>query len=131
MIRRPPRSTRTDTLVPYTTLFRSGAVGGIGERADLVIPLPRDLEAEQGGEAGAGQPVAEPPGMLCPGLALDVEHPQAGQDAAQAERVDGLAARQPAFRPPGAPVAQQRGDLRMPAAGICMVADHLPDRKRT
>src|SRR3546814_18595608 len=28
MIRRPPRSTRTDTLFPYTTLFRSG-VGGI------------------------------------------------------------------------------------------------------
>src|SRR3546814_3511485 len=25
MIRRPPRSTRTDTLVPYTTLFRSDA----------------------------------------------------------------------------------------------------------
>src|SRR3546814_2427457 len=25
MIRRPPRSTRTDTLFPYTTLFRSGA----------------------------------------------------------------------------------------------------------
>src|SRR3546814_1505122 len=37
MIRRPPRSTRTDTLFPYTTLFRSGvgaqeagrAVGGV------------------------------------------------------------------------------------------------------
>src|SRR3546814_12638844 len=29
MIRRPPRSTRTDTLFPYTTLFRSGIdVGG-------------------------------------------------------------------------------------------------------
>src|SRR3546814_3051172 len=34
MIRRPPRSTRTDTLFPYTTLFRSdrepapGALGG-------------------------------------------------------------------------------------------------------
>src|SRR3546814_16989563 len=27
MIRRPPRSTRTDTLFPYTTLFRSGAGG--------------------------------------------------------------------------------------------------------
>src|SRR3546814_19073180 len=27
MIRRPPRSTRTDTLFPYTTLFRSGGVG--------------------------------------------------------------------------------------------------------
>src|SRR3546814_5034041 len=26
MLRRPPRSTRTDTLVPYTTLFRSRAV---------------------------------------------------------------------------------------------------------
>src|SRR3546814_6081072 len=26
MIRRPPRSTRTDTLFPYTTLFRSVAV---------------------------------------------------------------------------------------------------------
>src|SRR3546814_18357997 len=27
MIRRPPRSTRTDTLFPYTTLFRSSANG--------------------------------------------------------------------------------------------------------
>src|SRR3546814_11419791 len=26
-IRRPPRSTRTDTLFPYTTLFRSGLLG--------------------------------------------------------------------------------------------------------
>src|SRR3546814_3664813 len=28
MIRRPPRSTRTDTLFPYTTLFRSALYGG-------------------------------------------------------------------------------------------------------
>src|SRR3546814_1222838 len=28
MIRRPPRSTRTDTLFPYTTLFRSGVAEG-------------------------------------------------------------------------------------------------------
>src|SRR3546814_11291845 len=28
MIRRPPRSTRTDTLFPYTTLFRSFRDGG-------------------------------------------------------------------------------------------------------
>src|SRR3546814_8131727 len=27
MIRRPPRATRTDTLFPYTTLFRSNAAG--------------------------------------------------------------------------------------------------------
>src|SRR3546814_17490633 len=34
MIRRPPRSTRTDTLFPYTTLFRShGAAVGIGAAA--------------------------------------------------------------------------------------------------
>src|SRR3546814_2529541 len=30
MIRRPPRSTRTDTLFPYTTLFRSAADAGTG-----------------------------------------------------------------------------------------------------
>src|SRR3546814_7869705 len=37
MIRRPPRSTRTDTLFPYTTLFRSVAAGDrLGfRRADL------------------------------------------------------------------------------------------------
>src|SRR3546814_18540711 len=28
MIRRPPRSTRTDTLFPYTTLFRSPGIAG-------------------------------------------------------------------------------------------------------
>src|SRR3546814_17901482 len=34
MIRRPPRSTRTDTLFPYTTLFRSVRIarGGGGDR---------------------------------------------------------------------------------------------------
>src|SRR6056297_1304553 len=29
MIRRPPRSTRTDTLFPYTTLFRSGPTASV------------------------------------------------------------------------------------------------------
>src|SRR3546814_8321806 len=42
MIRRPPRSTRTDTLFPYTTLFRSPysrlllATGGRARRLSLV-----------------------------------------------------------------------------------------------
>src|SRR3546814_7946646 len=37
MIRRPPRSTRTDTLFPYTTLFRSpGGPGGDHEGARAV-----------------------------------------------------------------------------------------------
>src|SRR3546814_13854785 len=33
MIRRPPRSTRTDTLLPYTTLFRSPFMRAIALRA--------------------------------------------------------------------------------------------------
>src|SRR3546814_17267334 len=33
MIRRPPRSTRTDTLFPYTTLFRSPLVTGNSRKA--------------------------------------------------------------------------------------------------
>src|SRR3546814_10119808 len=37
MIRRPPRSTRTDTLFPYTTLFRSNPNFGILGLADHVI----------------------------------------------------------------------------------------------
>src|SRR3546814_1932542 len=40
MIRRPPRSTRTDTLFPYTTLFRSRPSGRIWpERDDRQIFL--------------------------------------------------------------------------------------------
>src|SRR3546814_9532721 len=38
MIRRPPRSTRTDTLFPYTTLFRSDAVGTLVSTADDSTP---------------------------------------------------------------------------------------------
>src|SRR3546814_17183287 len=45
MIRRPPRSTRTDTLFPYTTLFRSAlAVGNHGPIGD--IDGERLVEAE-------------------------------------------------------------------------------------
>src|SRR3546814_6817394 len=48
MIRRPPRSTRTDTLFPYTTLFRSAPPGS----------LPRGLRiAVTGGSAGIGEAI--------------------------------------------------------------------------
>src|SRR3546814_11898890 len=40
MIRRPPRSTRTDTLFPYTTLFRSECGGCHDERHVTVPALP-------------------------------------------------------------------------------------------
>src|SRR3546814_20735779 len=36
MIRRPPRSTRTDTLFPYTTLFRSAKIPLIASDTDSV-----------------------------------------------------------------------------------------------
>src|SRR3546814_5864229 len=36
MIRRPPRSTRTDTLFPYTTLFRSNILGVVIGNLDLL-----------------------------------------------------------------------------------------------
>src|SRR3546814_10074283 len=42
MIRRPPRSTRTDTLFPYTTLFRSPIGRKVGHAAvvDVAIGAP-------------------------------------------------------------------------------------------
>src|SRR3546814_2973618 len=46
MIRRPPRSTRTDTLFPYTTLFRSAGQAQLS-------PCPFDAGAE-------GSPRGEP-----------------------------------------------------------------------
>src|SRR3546814_5863468 len=42
MIRRPPRSTRTDTLFPYTTLFR--AVDLLGLQAVSTFVVERDVE---------------------------------------------------------------------------------------
>src|SRR3546814_20729575 len=57
MIRRPPRSTRTDTLFPYTTLFRSGnRLGQVELAADLVRRIEqRDVVAALGGDRRAGQ----------------------------------------------------------------------------
>src|SRR3546814_9936489 len=56
MIRRPPRSTRTDTLFPYTTLFRSH---GGRRRADLV-----------GGAAGEVVPEGHVGGVVLPAHVL-------------------------------------------------------------
>src|SRR3546814_8193642 len=55
MIRRPPRSTRTDTLFPYTTLFRSpGRPGG-------------DREAQGVHHRREGPYLVQPNVPLCPG----------------------------------------------------------------
>src|SRR3546814_6546673 len=55
MIRRPPRSTRTDTLFPYTTLFRSAARAD--QRRD---PVHRAVEF------GIGQPTRRAIGEVRP-----------------------------------------------------------------
>src|SRR3546814_7603707 len=57
MIRRPPRSTRTDTLFPYTTLFRSKlrrfrlAVAAAGAAAAVVAAAPAASGAQCVGSA--------------------------------------------------------------------------------
>src|SRR3546814_5635541 len=46
MFRRPPRSTRTDTLFPYTTLFRSEKAG----LRDVDFRLHVEVQQPEGGE---------------------------------------------------------------------------------
>src|SRR3546814_2389873 len=65
MIRRPPRSTRTDTLFPYTTLFRS--------------PQP-----ERGGEHRQQQHHRHDPAHRA-GVAIVVEHAPVGGPGEDAE----------------------------------------------
>src|SRR3546814_10858233 len=50
MVRRPPRSTRTDTLFPYTTLLRSVRRGG--GRADALQCAGDDQDPERHGRSG-------------------------------------------------------------------------------
>src|SRR3546814_18020190 len=74
MIRRPPRSTRTDTLFPYTTLFRSGDqalhdTGVVGGR----IQLHRNSEALGHDVLEAGV-VLQPVGLVLATEDADAEH---------------------------------------------------------
>src|SRR3546814_2669632 len=67
MIRRPPRSTRTDTLFPYTTLFRSKAllcrgsasstVRWDGSRSRDICPAGLQREGRAGHRARRAAPV--------------------------------------------------------------------------
>src|SRR3546814_14237008 len=76
MIRRPPRSTRTDTLFPYTTLFRSLRL--VPHRA-----FPPVKRAHAGNHVGAGGQALADGGFgnrarLVGGRAGDVEHADDG-----------------------------------------------------
>src|SRR3546814_2041780 len=97
MIRRPPRSTRTDTLFPYTTLFRSPRAykppcrmcwssSGRG-RTSWDDFLHRDidrksLEARQDQRLERDELAAEGPSFDIPGgpRRLDAEHQSGGKD---------------------------------------------------
>src|SRR3546814_4146645 len=54
MIRRPPRSTRTDTLLPYTTVFRSHPWRAAARRLSVADPRPGE-EVGLVGRSGAGK----------------------------------------------------------------------------
>src|SRR3546814_14395212 len=68
MIRRPPRSTRTDTLFPSTMLFRSVVIGRRTAEQELDLPLLIESEAPDAerarilppSPAAAPAPVGEP-----------------------------------------------------------------------
>src|SRR6056297_2755691 len=54
MIRRPPRSTRTDTLFPYTTLFRSGCTF-----CNVATGKPQTLDAFEPGRVRSEEHTSE------------------------------------------------------------------------
>src|SRR3546814_13122159 len=90
MVRRPPRSTRTDTLCPYSTLFRSAAeqkrldfeqqylgrlpgTGSVSERMDAARQEMNDIESQlvQARSALAamnGQLASTPSSLAMPGV---------------------------------------------------------------
>src|SRR3546814_938641 len=57
MLRRPPRSTRTDSLFPYTTLVRSYPEARVAV-AVAVVAAPDGLSSSPPPNAGAWQPVS-------------------------------------------------------------------------
>src|SRR3546814_1243528 len=60
MIRRPPRSTRTDTLLPYTTLFRSrDGADGDGKREEARQHERRRPQSDPGIEGRSEEHTSE------------------------------------------------------------------------
>src|SRR3546814_17377124 len=83
MIRRPPRSTRTDTLFPYTTLFRSSrrrpcvrtvaARGAAFERLQAQVGVALDLVGALGDALDLMVEFLDPPRQV-PHLDLELLH---------------------------------------------------------
>src|SRR3546814_14510261 len=83
MIRRPPRSTRTDTLFPYTTLFRSIRFrSDLHERADARDPHAQHRAREDGATVAADRE-----GLAVERAALRrADGPQQGRDRRTSRR---------------------------------------------
>src|SRR3546814_8940881 len=112
MIRRPPRSTRTDTLFPYTTLFRSPP-------RPAPPPAPRDRRDRA---AGGLPPLRPAPSVLVlvPGAPVALDE---GDRGARPPGAGGVGLRRVA---PGAPGGENRID---PApGGVDLVAPHEQGR---
>src|SRR3546814_1122769 len=75
MIRRPPRSTRTYTLIPYTTLFRS-LNDSMGHAAgdELLRTIARRLQGNLPAEATVARLGGDEFAVIVPGLARSEEH---------------------------------------------------------
>src|SRR3546814_3203724 len=77
MIRRPPRSTRTDTLFPYTTLFRSGDGPGRCAARHLAVPVAAARAAGPAGQRDDSGEGADPAARALRGLGvLRQAHPR-------------------------------------------------------
>src|SRR3546814_5629470 len=63
MIRRPPRSTRTDTLFPYTTLFRSLDLDVLAQHVEPGLLQELDIAA-RGLGGRRGQQATGPPTLI-------------------------------------------------------------------
>src|SRR3546814_14843622 len=83
MIRRPPRSTRTDTLFPYTTLFRSildRLLAAFAPLADRLVADAIALGHDTGGLSGTGD--FRPHSRRGPSLGMYLHHHETSSERA-------------------------------------------------
>src|SRR3546814_17454281 len=102
MIRRPPRSTRTDTLFPYTTLFRSLLDLQLDHMVEFAAPVAEDRIERVGLRGGARiavedhrdvaaklvEPLADQPRDDCIGDEFAGVHHRLGLKADRRSRLD-------------------------------------------
>src|SRR3546814_3356771 len=72
MIRRPPRSTLTDTLFPYTTLFRSPTVHAEVEEVEEVEENENEYESVTNVDSGLQSIAVSQPAATSPDSVNDV-----------------------------------------------------------